>query len=164
MNWLDVVIIVGIAAFVLSSSANGFFREVFGVVGLIGGVVLAGHYYDDLAQRLPLIDQKQASQVVAFILIIVATAFVAQLAGSFLHRLASFMFLGWADHLGGTALGLVKGLIVAELALILFVHFPDLNMQNAVRDSGLAPYFLQHAPWLLNLLPDDFEGVRHFLH
>ena len=163
MSWLDIVLILGVAAFVLSSSANGFFREAFGLAGLIGGVVLAGRYYDELAQRLPVIDQEQASQVLAIILILVATVFLAQLAGAFLHRLASLMFLAWADHLGGAAFGLVKGLIIAELVLILFVHFPDLNMQDSVRDSGLAPYFLEHAPWLLNLLPNEFEGVRHFL-
>ncbi len=163
MNWLDVVLILGVAAFVLSSSANGFFREAFGLAGLIGGVVLAGRYYDDLARRLPVIHQEQASQVLALILILAATVFLAQFAGAFLRRLVSLMFLGWADHLGGAVFGLVKGLIVAELVLILFVHFPDLNMQDSVRDSRLAPYFLEHAPWLVNLLPHEFDGVRHFL-
>ena len=65
--------------------------------------------------------------------------------------------LGWADRAGGAMFGLVKGLIVVELLLLVFVAYPQLGLENAVSNSALAPLFVDDASWVLVLMPGDIH-------
>jgi len=52
MNWLTIVIIVVVAGLGIAGLRQGLIRTVFGIAGLIGGIFLAGRYYDELAARI----------------------------------------------------------------------------------------------------------------
>ena len=52
MNWLDIVIIVVAVLLGIAGLRQGIIKTVIGIAGLIGGIVLAGRYYDELAARL----------------------------------------------------------------------------------------------------------------
>src|SRR4030042_1148975 len=52
MNWLDIVMIVVVVGLGITGLRQGMIRTVFGIAGLIGGIFLAGRYYDELAERL----------------------------------------------------------------------------------------------------------------
>ena len=72
--------------------------------------------------------------------------------------------LGWADHLAGAGFGFLKGLLIVQILLILFVTFPQLGLEDTIDGSALAPFFLDDIPFLLRLLPGEFEvGVDTFL-
>ncbi|GAI56481.1 unnamed protein product, partial [marine sediment metagenome] len=45
MNWLDILIIVVTLFLGMLGLWRGAIKAVFGIVGLIGGIALAGHYY-----------------------------------------------------------------------------------------------------------------------
>jgi hypothetical protein len=68
--------------------------------------------------------------------------------------------LGPFDLLGGAALGLVKGVILVEVALIAVSVFPaSSQVALAVDDSALAPIFLQRAPVMELALPHEFDDA-----
>jgi len=52
MNWLDIVILAITIILGLMGLRRGAIKTVFGIVGLLGGIVLAGHYYQPLASVL----------------------------------------------------------------------------------------------------------------
>ena len=57
-----------------------------------------------------------------------------------------------------------KGLLLIEILLILFVTFPQLGLDDAIRGSAVAPFFLDTIPFLLRILPGEFrDGVDTFL-
>ncbi len=165
MNWLDVVIILFLLGSALSAYRAGLIREVVTLVAVVVGVVAAGLLYDDLAQDvLVFINNEDVALAIAFLILFGAVYLLGQTTAFVLKRTASLLMLGWADHLGGAAFGLLKGLIVVEVLLILFAAYPQLDLDNAIDGSALAPAFLDHVPVLLRVLPGEFDDrVDRFL-
>jgi membrane protein required for colicin V production len=158
MNWLDIVIVLVIAFFAVSAFQAGLIREVVTLVSVAVGVVVAGLFYDDLAHDvLSFIDDEKTALVVGFLVLLGAVYLAGQLIAVMLKKTATLLLLGWADHAGGALFGLIKGLIVVEVLLILLVTYPRLGLKAAIDGSALASVFLDVAPLLLFVLPDEFE-------
>jgi membrane protein required for colicin V production len=163
MNWLDVVIIIGLVWFTFTGLFVGLIREVISLAGLLVGVIIAGRFYPTGASYLSFIENQQIAQVLAFIAIFLVIVILAHVLGSALQRIASALLLGWANHLAGAVFGFVKAALIFEFVVIAFARFPMFGMGAAIDDSFLAPFFLESFPFLLNLLPAEFDAVRQFL-
>lgn len=158
MNWLDIVIVLVIAFFASTAFRAGLIREVVTLVSVVVGVVIAGIFYDDLARDvLTFIDDEKTALVVGFLVLLGAVYLAGQLVAVMLKQAAALLFLGWADHAGGALFGLIKRLIVVEVLLVLLVTFPRLGLKSDIDGSALASVFLDAAPLLLLVLPNEFE-------
>ncbi len=158
MNWLDIVIVLVIVFFASTAFRAGLIREVVTLVSVAVGVVIAGLFYDDLARDvLTFINDEKTALIVSFLVLLGAVYLAGQLVAGMLKQAASLLFLGWADHAGGALFGLLKGLIVVEVLLILLVTYPQLGLKGDMDGSALASVFLDVAPLLLLVLPDEFE-------
>ncbi len=165
MNWLDIVIVLVIAFFAGTAFRSGLIREVVTLLSVIVGVIVASVFYDDLARDvLPFINDDKTARLVAFLVLLGAIFLTGQLIAIMLKRVASILFLGWADSIGGGLFGLLKGLIIVEVLLLAFVTFPRLDLDGAIDGSAIASVFLDARPAILFVLPDEFErGVDAFL-
>jgi membrane protein required for colicin V production len=160
MNWLDVVIIVVIVLLGLSGLRQGIIRTVFGIAGLIGGIVLAGRYYDGLAAVLSPAGATWAN-IAAYAIILFATLIVAGVVGHFVAKIVHFAALGWLDRLVGCILGVfIGGLICAAILAIVLKYYP--GAEEVISQSGLARFLMEQFPLLLALLPADFDFIRDF--
>ncbi len=158
MNWLDIVIVLVIAFFALSAFRAGLIREVVTLASIVVGVIVAGLFYDNLARDiLVFIDDEKTALIVSFLVLLGAVYLAGQLIAVMLKQAASLLLLGWADHGGGALFGLLKGLVVVEILLILLVTYPQLGLKSDIDGSALASVFLDAAPLLLLVLPDEFE-------
>lgn len=159
MNWLDFVIIVTLIWFAFAGLSTGLVRELVGVLASSLGVVLAGHYYQRLADDIKIAyDDPTVDRLIAFIAIFAACFLAGQLLGIALKDLVSLLLLGWLDRAGGLLFGLAEGVVVVELLLIAFAAFPAAQwMSKALDTSLLTPVFLSGVPWLLHLLPASFR-------
>ncbi len=158
MNWLDIAIVLIVAFFATTAFSAGLIRELVTLVSAVVGVVVAGLFHDDLARDvLVFIDDDQAARAIGFLVLLGAIYLAGQLIAIMLKQVAAILLLGWADRLGGALFGLLKGLVVVEVLLILFVTYPQLDLDDAIEDSGLASMFLDAASVLLIILPDEFE-------
>jgi membrane protein required for colicin V production len=158
MNWLDAVILIAIIGFTVAAFRAGLIREVVTLVAVVVGVLIAGHYYDDLADDVLLfIKNDKAAKVIAFLSLFGSVALMGQLAALLMKQAVSILLLGWLDHLAGAAFGLLKGLVLVELFLMFFATFPYLGLDDAIDGSGIAPLFLDNGPALLKLLPGEFN-------
>lgn len=160
---MDIIIVVALAWFTFTGLTAGLIREIASLAGLILGVILAGRYYGALAEKLVFISNSETAKIVAFLAILLAITLAAHLLARLLRRLASLLFLGWADRIGGALFGFGKGFVLVEILLIVFAKFPFLGMGEAIAQSRLAPIFLKYLPFLLSLLPSEFDAVRKFL-
>ena len=114
MNWLDIVLIVIIVVGAYVGLRTGLIGAAFNGIGLVIGVLLAGQLSDDLGGKLTgSISSDTVVTVISYTIIIVATLLVARFTGAMVRKVVSFLFLGFADRLGGLALGAVAGAIVA---------------------------------------------------
>jgi membrane protein required for colicin V production len=158
MNWLDPVILIALIGFTVAAFRAGLIRELVTLVAVVVGVLVAGHYYDDLADDVLLfIKNDKAAKVIAFLALFGSAALLGQLAAFLMKQTVSMLLLGWLDHLAGGAFGLLKGLVLVELFLIFFATYPYLGLDKAIDGSGIAPLFLDNAPALLKLLPGEFN-------
>jgi membrane protein required for colicin V production len=162
VNWLDAAILAIIIWFIFAAFHAGFIREVVTIVTVILGVVLAGLFYEQLADDLgTFIDSERAARTVAFLVIFGTVALAGQVAAMLLKETAGLLMLGTFDHLAGAVFGLAKGVVIVQVLLILFATYPSLGLGEAISDSELSPVFTEHAPILLQVLPAEFDAAKH---
>jgi len=162
VNWLDGVILALLAWFIFAAFTAGFIREVVTIVSALLGVVLAGLFYEGLADDIgTFIDSERAARIVSFLVIFGAVAVAGQVAAMLLKETASLLMLGTFDHLAGAVFGLAKGVVIIQVLLILFATYPSLGLGDAISESSLSPVFTEDAPILLKVLPAEFDAARH---
>jgi membrane protein required for colicin V production len=162
MNWLDIVILVVIASSTFYCLKIGIIKAVLTLAGMIGGVILAGHFYELLAEQLIFIAQPELAKIVAFGIILVGIAIVAGILAKILGWVVSLVMLGWVNHLGGAVMGFVMGALFVGALLAIWGKFFDVS--ELIGQSGLASILLDRFPAVLALLPGEFDGVRSFFH
>jgi len=146
MNWLDIVIIIGVALLGFAGLRQGLIRTVFGIAGLIGGIFLAGRYYDELAAFL-FPSGATWGNIAAYAIIAVATLVVAGVIGWLLAKLVNFAALGWLDKLVGLILGIViGGLLCAAILAIVVKFYP--GMEATINQSLIARFLVGGFPLL----------------
>ena len=161
MNWLDLVIIVVLAVAAFLGLRVGIIKAVLSLAGVIVGVVLAGQYYEALADILPFFSEtSNAAKVVAFIIILIGVMIVATVLARLLKWAASVMMLNWVNHLGGAIFGLILGAILCGALLATWVKW--LGIGSTLVESVVAAILLDKFPLILALLPDEFDAVRSF--
>ncbi|MGQ9546463.1 MAG: CvpA family protein [Dehalococcoidia bacterium] len=160
MNWLDIVIIVFVALLGIAGLRQGIIRTVFGIAGLIVGIVLAGRYYGRLAMLLSPAEATWA-KITAYAIILIATLIVAGVMGWLLAKLAHFAALGWLDRLVGFILGVVTGgLFCAALLAVLLKYDPSIG--TIINQSVIGKFLMERFPlsFILALLPQEFDFIR----
>jgi len=160
MNWLDIVIIVVAVLLGLAGLRQGIIRTAFGIAGLIGGIVLAGRYYDELAALLSSSGATWVN-IAAYAIILIATLIVAGVVGSLVAKLVHLVLLGWLDRLVGCVLGVfIGGLLCAAVLAIVVKYYP--GTEAVISQSGVAKFLMEGFPLLLALLPGEFDFIRDF--
>ncbi|MBI4296348.1 MAG: CvpA family protein [Chloroflexi bacterium] len=160
MNWLDIILVIILALFTILGLKNGLIKMGLFLAGVLIGLVLAGKYYAPLGEKLTYVFDAGIAKIIAFGLILLAVMVAAHLITRLLHWLTSLVMLGWVDHLGGAAFGLVIGAVLGGAGLAAWIKF--LGMNSAIQDSGLAAVLLGYLPIALALLPKEFDSVRSF--
>ena len=118
-NYFDIVVTAIILLLGLKGILNGFFKELFGLVGIIGGIFIASRLGDDIGQYLSdLIFKFENSSATSF------TGFVATLAffwllmiavGYAFKKLSHMSGLGVYDKILGFVFGASKFFLIAAV-------------------------------------------------
>jgi membrane protein required for colicin V production len=145
MDWVDWIIIAMLLGAVLGGMAQGLFRTVCSLLGLILGIALAFWNYARLAAVFkPIVRVDAIADTIAFLLIAVAVMFLANLTGIMLSKMFKWMGLGCIDSLGGAIVGFVQGVLLVTICILVTVAF------------------FPETQWLTQAtLPKDFFGVLH---
>ena len=156
MSLIDWLIVVVLLVSVLSAAKNGFFLEVFSLVGLFLGLVLAAWNYQRL---LPWISRwvhtLPAAEALSFLLIALGVMLLAGILGRVIRWSVHSIGLGWADRFLGALFGFVKGFVLVTVAvLVIAAFFPGASW---FQRSRLAPCFLTAAHQASVMAPGGFE-------
>jgi membrane protein required for colicin V production len=161
MHWLDLVIVAIIAWLTFRALSVGLIREVVTAIAVVGGALLAGHFYTELADDIAFaIEDQTWRELAAFGSIFIGVVVAGQILAALLQRAAALLLLGPVDRVGGAAFGFLKGVLVVEILLFASLTFPvSSDLDRAIDDSTLAPVFVDGFPVLLQILPDEFEAA-----
>ena len=158
-NYFDItigaiVLILGIKGFM-----NGFIKEVFGLVGLVGGVYLASRLSDDASTFIDTnfihIENTAMLKLLGFLAILTVVWFGATILGSIFSKLTSISGLGFVNRLLGFIIGggkyfIIFALIVTALSNVTLVKD---NIGKYVNNSVLYPYLLKTGASIIHLDP-----------
>ena len=157
MNWLDIVIIIIIAIPTFIGLKAGIVKALFIIAGGIIGIVLAGRFSDQLGAAF---SDAGWAKVVAFAVIFLVVLLIASIAARMVKWALSAVLLGWVNSIGGAVLGFIMGAFVCGAILAIWVKF--LGIGDTVAGSALAGFLLDGFPFVLGLLPGEFDSVREF--
>ena len=166
-NYFDAVIASIVVILGIKGMMNGFIKEFFGLVGLVGGVYIAARMADAAGAfidgNLYHMENSTALQLVGFIAILALVWLIAVAVGSLFSSLTQASGLGPINRLFGFIIGggkyfLIFALIVTALSNVTLVKD---NLQKYVKGSLLYPYLLEAGSFLINLDPKDFQLKDH---
>ena len=143
MSIVDLILLLLLALFAVRGYFKGLFLEIFSLLGIFSGILIAVRYNVQASHLLhgyweisPII-----LKAIGFILIFFVVYFVFNLLGWLLQRSSKYLFLGGFNRVGGVVFGTGKG--AAFLALILFLvgssSFLPQDIRKRVDDSVLVP-------------------------
>ncbi len=160
MNWLDGAIIALIIWLTYSAFQAGFIRETVTIVAAILGIILAGLFYQDLADDVFVwIDSETLASIVSFVVIFGAMVLAGQIVALILKPTVNLLQLGIFDQLAGAAFGFVKAIVFIQIFLILFITYPKWGLDETIDESvfgRVAVRFVDRAPVIVEILPEEF--------
>jgi len=158
-NYFDItigaiVLLLGIKGFM-----NGFIKEVFGLVGLVGGVYLASRLSGTASTFIDAnfihVENSALLQLLGFLAILTIVWLGATILGSVFSKLTSISGLGFVNRLlgfiaGGGKYFIIFALIVTALSNVALVKD---NLGKYVKDSVFYPYLLKAGASIIQLDP-----------
>lgn len=153
MNWLDVAVAVGLAAFALRGFLKGLVAESLGFLGLLLGVaasLFANPLVADFVRRVAGAS-RPAAVLTAAVLVFLAVEFVWLFGMWFLLGRAkrkSFRRSG-ANRVGGALFGLGKGVVLVSFSLLFLEAVPMPRVyRGAAEGAEVAAQVRAVAPWI----------------
>ncbi len=160
-NYFDVVIAAIILLLGIKGFMHGFIKEVFGLLGLIGGVYFASRLSDKAAVFIDTnflhLENQALLKLIGFLAILILIWIGANIIGSILSKLTSASGLGFLNRIFGFVAGggkyfLIFALIVTALSNVALVKD---NLEKHVEDSILYPYLKKAGAYIINLDPNS---------
>ena len=155
-NYFDLIVAVIILLLGLKGILNGFFKELFGLIGIIGGIFIASRAGESVGNFLnENIFHFESHAVVSFsgFLLTLALFWLAMVGiGHLFKKLGALSGLGAVDRIAGFVLGSGKFFLIA--AVIAYA----VNNINAVRDNIREPL---HNSILFPVLVETGSYIMH---
>ncbi len=156
-NYFDVTISAIILILGIKGFMQGFIKEAFGLLGLVGGVYFASRLSDRAATFIDMnflhLDNPSLLKLIGFLAILIVIWVSATILGTIFSKLTSESGLGFLNRLFGFIAGggkyfLIFALIVTALSNVTLVKD---NLEKYINDSILYPYLREAGSYLINL-------------
>jgi membrane protein required for colicin V production len=162
-NYFDVTLGAIIIILSVKGFMSGFVKELFGLLGLVGGVFVASRMSDDAAKFIDIniyhLSSPSALQLIGFISILGIIWGICVILGILFSKLTDASGLSFINRILGLVVGggkyfLIFALIITALSNIQLVKD---NLLKYVDNSKLYPHFKQVGSILINATPSMME-------
>lgn len=159
MNWVDIAILVVIAASAMLAFMRGLVREVMGIGAWVGAAIVAIWGGPELTQRMAEWTGKPDwAAPLAYAAVFVGALILLSVVAGMIGGVVRGSMLGGIDRTLGVVFGLARGgalVIVAYIAAGLLVA-PE-RWPEPVLQARALPYAYQGAAWLVGQLPPQYR-------
>ena len=165
VTWFDIIIVVLVLMLGIKGILNGLIKETFGLIGLIGGLIVATRFSDVagefITKNIYKFENPSFLQFVAFISLWLVFWIVCLLVGKFLSKIVSVSGLSFLDRLGGFVMGSGK-IFLTFSAVVAVISGTSLNNVIApyFTNSKVYPVLLETGKWITNL---DVKNIKNEL-
>jgi len=164
LNYFDIVASIIILLLGLKGIINGFFKELFGLVGIVGGIFVASRVGDEVGQFVSdLIFKFENNSAIAFagFLLTLAIFWVFMIAiGHIFKKLSSLSGLGPVDKIMGFVFGASKFFLIAAVIAHAAYNIKAVrsSVESIMGNSILFPVLVETGGFIMKLDPVDISG------
>ncbi len=154
--WIDIAVVALTLILGVKGIINGLIKELFGLIGLIGGLVVATRFSDVaekfINENIYKFDNSSMLQFVAFVSLWIVFWLICLLIGKFLAKMLALSGLGFLDRLGGFVVGSAK-IFLTFAAVLAVASGTGVNslIEPYVKDSKIYPVLLSAGKWITNI-------------
>ena len=165
MSLFDAIIIGLTLLLAIKGFLNGFVKEIAGLIGLVGGLILGSKYYHEVGMYINnhLFEIKNASavDVVGFVTIFVGFWLFCIFLGFLLSKILKISSLGMVDKIFGFIFAGAKFFILISviLALLYQVEFLKPKIDKYKQKSLVLPFMLKAGSSIITLSPQDATNL-----
>ena len=137
ITWFDIIVIAVVVILGIKGVINGLIKEVFGLIGIIGGVIIASRNANLVGEQISLYLYElsdSAEFFFGFLLALLLFWFVCLLLGNLLSKMLKMSGLGFVDRLLGFFVGAAKIFLVLAILVAIVSKISILNQK-------ISPYF-----------------------
>jgi len=163
-TFLDWIVLLILAASIVSSFLKGFARETISLASVIVGLFLAcwffplfGHFFGTFVKT------PDIASLLGFASIFFGCILVGVVLSLLFNKLIQAAHLRWVDRLLGAAFGLIRGWLIGAVLFLMLTAFPV--QLESVQKARLSPYLLAGARAVALVTPSSLrakflEGYR----
>ncbi len=163
LNYFDIIASVIILLLGLKGIINGFFKELFGLIGIIGGIFLASRFADSVGGYLSdLIFKFESPAAVSF------TGFLTTLAlfwllmitlGYIFKKLSIMSGMGPIDRIFGFVFGAGKFFLIAAIISFAVYNVKALQstLNSVTKGSILFPVLVETGGYIMKIDPTEMS-------
>jgi len=157
MTLVDWAVVIIMISAVIAGMAQGFFRSICSLGGLVLGLAIAAWNYDHVAAVfLPVVRIAAVANTIAFLLIALVVMALAGLVGNLLAKALKMIGLGWLDGIAGAVFGFFQGVVlVVVFILVIVAFFPQ---EQWLAESSLPRMFFGTLHVSTHVTPSELSG------
>lgn len=156
-NWFDLVLAAIVLLLGIKGFINGLVREVFGLVGLIGGVIVASRFNtvaaELISEHVYKFEKSAMADFIGFLALFIGFWLVCLGLGALVRKLVGLSGLGFVDRIGGFIAGSAKVFLIFAvlLAVLMRINFLGEAIKPVIGNSYAYPLLLKTGAWVLNI-------------
>ncbi|MDI6703873.1 MAG: CvpA family protein [bacterium] len=160
MNLFDAIFLIILGLSIVLSLFRGIIREVFPVLSIIVGIVIASRNYVVIGIVLQrFVSNSNLAKIIGFSIVFLVVYVIISLIGLLTGRLIRSLSLGWVDRVGGLIFGMIKGFLIIGVIVMVISAFPVGGTKKLLDDSFFVPYTFHFIKLLLKILPQEFSKI-----
>ncbi len=161
INYFDIVVGAIVLLLGLKGIINGFFKEMFGLIGIIGGIFIASRYGEAVGQQISdLVFHFENSAAINFtgFLTTLAVFWIVMIAlGSFFKKLGSASGLGLVDRIFGFIVGSGKFFLIGAVIVYSMnnINAIKTKLEPMMQNSILFPIMSEVGGYVMQIDPTE---------
>lgn len=149
---LSLIFILGIKGVI-----NGFIKEVFGLVGIVGGIFIASRFAEDMGnlinQNIYKLESSATLYLVGFIAVLIVFWILSIFIGHLLESLIKMSGLGAIDKIAGFVVGSAKIFLVFSILAVTLsnIEFIKEKANEYMSKSFMYPIFVETGSYIVKM-------------
>ncbi|MDR1614571.1 MAG: CvpA family protein [Campylobacteraceae bacterium] len=156
-SWFDILVTVFIILLGIRGAVNGVIKELFNLLGLIGGIFLASRFAQNIGrivnENIYTMQNEEAAGLVGFVVILLFFWFFCFIVGLIISKLFILGILVTLNRFFGFIFGGLKTFFIFSIIIFALsnIDFIRKNFDNALEDSFMYKAFLSVGGKILDM-------------
>jgi uncharacterized membrane protein required for colicin V production len=158
LNWIDLVIVIVMLRALYIGLKRGCVNEILQLLAIVAAILIVFHYYPFCSRFLEnrIFFKAEIAKSLTFFVLWVVVALVSTFVRGGVYLLFKIEAKSFFDKIGGLAIAIVRGALIASLILSLFMTTGSEYLSRNIKSSFLSPRVAPLAPDVYKFVFKEF--------